>query len=46
MEDIRIFRMKGSNAKELKGSSVELEISLQTFIPKTAIFPPTPYSSP
>jgi predicted transport protein len=34
MGDIRIFKMEGSNAKELKGSSVELEKSLQTFMEK------------
>jgi predicted transport protein len=32
MGDIRIFKMEGPAAKELKGSSVELEKSLQTFI--------------
>jgi RecB family endonuclease NucS len=34
MGDIRIFKMEGFNAKELKGSSVELEKSLQTFMEK------------
>jgi predicted transport protein len=34
MGDIRIFKMEESNAKELKGSSVELEKSLQTFMEK------------
>jgi predicted transport protein len=32
MGDIRIFKMDGANAKELNGSSVELEKSLQTFM--------------
>lgn len=32
MSDIRIFKMEGTSAKELKGSSVELEKSLQTFM--------------
>jgi len=34
MGDIRIFRMEGTNVKELKGSSIELEKSLQTFMEK------------
>lgn len=34
MGDIRIFKMEGTNAKELKGSSIELEKSLQTFMEK------------
>jgi predicted transport protein len=34
MGDIRIFKMEGSNAKEMKGSSVGLEKSLQTFMEK------------
>jgi len=34
MGDIRIFKMDGSNAKELQGSSTELEKSLQTFMEK------------
>lgn len=32
MSDIRIFKMEGTSTKELKGSSVELEKSLQTFM--------------
>jgi len=32
MSDIRIFKMDGTAAKELNGSSVELEKSLQTFM--------------
>lgn len=32
MGDIRIFKIVGTSAKEVKGSSVELEKSLQTFI--------------
>jgi predicted transport protein len=32
MGDIRIFKIEGSKAKELQGSSVELEKSLQTFM--------------
>ena len=34
MGDIRIFRIDGTEARELKGSSVALEKSLQTFIQK------------
>lgn len=34
MGDIRIFRIDGPEARELKGSSVALEKSLQTFIEK------------
>lgn len=32
MADIRIFKMEGTGAKELKGASVELEKSLQTYM--------------
>ena len=34
MGDIRIFKMEGPSAKELIGSSIELEKSLQTFMEK------------
>jgi len=34
MADIRIFKMEGAGAKELKGASVELEKSLQTYMEK------------
>jgi predicted transport protein len=34
MSDIRIFKMEGTAAKELKSSSVELEKSLQNFMEK------------